>query len=73
LVGYGYGDGSDSDDKQVFYNKEFVNKFFQFHTFEEASNFTAIWFKELKHNPTEFTSDWPAILDKGCSYREELL
>lgn len=26
LVGYGYGDGSDSDDKQVFYNKEFVNK-----------------------------------------------
>lgn len=33
----------------------------------------SIWFKEMKHNPTEFTSDWPALMDRGCEYREELL
>lgn len=51
----------------------YLSLVFQFHTFEEASNFIGIWFKELKHNPTEFTQDWPALLDKGCQYREELL
>ena len=46
---------------------------YQFQSFEEASNFIAVWFKELKHNPTEFTQDLPALLDGACDYREEII
>ena len=29
--------------------------------------------KELKHNPTDFAQDFPALIDRGLQYREELL
>lgn len=32
-----------------------------------------IWYKELKHNPTDFAQDFPALIDRGLQYREELL
>lgn len=31
------------------------------------------WFRVLQHNPTEFTSDLPALLDAGLEYRTEVL
>jgi deoxyribodipyrimidine photolyase len=49
----------------VFYNKEFVNQFFQFKSYEEAGKFIVQWIKELKHNPTEFAQDFPALIEKG--------
>ena len=33
----------------------------------------SMWFKEMKHNPTEFTNDWPSLVEKGCEYREDLI
>ena len=80
-----FGDDFSDDDAQVFYNKEFVNKckfkiitatiliVFTFKTFQEASDWIKSWFREKKHNPTEFTQDLPALIDKGLDYRTELI
>ncbi len=61
------------DDDQAFYNKEFVNQFFQFKSYAEAGKFIVQWIKDLKHNPTEFAQDFPALIEKGQEYREEIL
>ena len=80
-----FGDECSNDDTEVFYNKEFVNKckfenllltkpiVFTFRTFEEAADWIKTWIKDKKHNPTEFTQDLPALMDKGLDYRKELI
>jgi hypothetical protein len=55
------------------YSKSFVNAFFSFKNFAEARVWLGRWFKVLRHNPTEFTADLPALLDRGLEHRAELL
>ena len=73
-VGY-YEEDQNSDEPgdEALYSKSFVNAFFAFQDFEEASAYLTKWFRVLQHNPTEFTSDLPALLDKGLEYRAEIL
>ena len=56
------------DDEQVFYSKDFVNKFFAFESYSQASEWIIEWFRELKHNPTDFTKEFPALVDAGTDY-----
>ena len=63
----------DEDQEELLHNKQFVNKFFSFSTFEEATEWIQKWYKEMKHNATEFTSDFPALIDSGTDYRSEKL
>ena len=62
-----------SNDEQVFYNKEFVNKFFTLKNWTEAADWIVAWFKVQKHNPTDYASDFPILLEHGCEYRQELI
>ena len=69
--------GSDSDDdkgdEQVFYNKKFIHQFYQFTTYKQAADYIVDWIKVKGNNPTDFTQDFPDLLDKGLEYRDELL
>ena len=42
-------------------------------SYKEAADWIFKWFKELKHNPTDFTQEYPALIDSGIAYRKELL
>jgi len=73
-VNYNWADDYDGQgDEQVFYNKQFVHHFFSIGTYSEATEWIVKWIKEKGHNPTEFTQDLPALLEKGLEFREELL
>jgi len=61
----------DSGEDQVMYNKEFVHQFYQHKNFKEAVAWIVKWFKELKHNTTDFTAEYPALIDCGTDYRKE--
>lgn len=71
----GYYDEDDDDEPgdETMYSKRFVNAFFGFQDLNEAGKFMVKWFRELKHNPTEFTSDLPALLEKGLEYRNDVV
>lgn len=68
-----YEEDEDAPDDEVLYSKSFVTAFFSFKSFGEARVWLGRWFKVLRHNPTEFTADLPALLEKGLEYRAELL
>ena len=62
-------DFDDDDDDQMLHSKEFVNRFYQFATYDEATLWIIKWFKDKKHNTTEFTTEFPALIDSGTDYR----
>jgi len=72
-VDLNFMDDDDDDDDQFLHSKEFVNKFYQFSSYQESTNWIIKWFKELKHNTTEFTTEFPALIDSGTDYRTEKL
>jgi len=63
----------DEDEEQLLYSQEFVNKFFEFKNYEQATDWILKWYKEMKHNTTEFTNEFPALIDCGTDYRTEKL
>lgn len=73
-TGGGYYDEDEAPpDDEVLYSKSFINAFFGFKNFSETRVWLGKWFKVLRHNPTEFTSDLPALLEKGLEHRTEVL
>ena len=68
---YAYDD--EDDDDQLTFSKEFVFKFFEFKTFTEATDWIHNWYNKMKHNTTEFTSEFPALVDQATDYRKEKL
>ena len=63
----------DDDDAEFFFNKEFVDRIEQTKTFEEAAASIQEWVKVLKHNVTEFSMDFPAVLERAVETREQNL
>jgi hypothetical protein len=43
-------------------NMEFVKAFDSFGTFNKAAGFIEDWIRTKKHNATDFTNDYPAVL-----------
>lgn len=72
-VGYYEENDEEAVEDEILYSKSFVNAFLGFKNFAEARVWLGRWFKVLRHNPTEFTADLPALLEKGLEYRTELL
>ena len=66
-------DDFDDDDENMLHSKDFVNRFFSFSSYQEATAWINKWFKEMKHNTTEFTTEFPALIDSGTDYRTEKL
>lgn len=50
-------------------NKEFVKSFDNMGSFHKASGFIEDWIRTKKHNPTEFATDFPAVLERGKTIR----
>lgn len=61
------------EDEQLLHSKDFVNKFYEFTTYQQATEWILKWYKEMKHNTTEFTNEFPALIDTGTDYRSEKL
>lgn len=51
----------------------FVSQFDKFTSFEQAAAFIEDWIRVKKHNSTDFTSDFPAVLERGKQIRSLLL
>lgn len=66
-------DGDNNYGEELLYSKEFVNKFYEFKTYQQATGWILKWYKEMKHNTTEFTNEFPALIDCGSDYRLEKL
>lgn len=66
-------DDMEDEDDMLLHSKEFVNKFYQFDSYDQATAWIIKWFKEMKHNTTEFTTEFPALIDSGTDYRTEKL
>lgn len=73
VQGYYDEDEEDEPGDEALYSKRFVNAFFGFQDIAEAGQFMVRWFRDLKHNPTEFTADLPALLEKGLEYRNDVV
>jgi hypothetical protein len=48
---------------------EFVKAFDSFGTFNKAAGYIEDWIRTKKHNATDFTNDYPAVLQRGKSIR----
>jgi len=64
---------SDIEDGSLLYDAEFVNKFFELHSYAEAADWINTWYRQKGNNITNFTQDLPVIIDKALDYRDELL
>jgi hypothetical protein len=68
-----FGDSDGEDQNQgAFHNVQFVGKFFEFISFEQAADFIYDWIKVKKHNATEFTQDYPALIGSALEFKKEL-
>ena len=54
-------------------NKKFIEAFDNFCTFSKAAGFIEDWIRTKKNNPTDFTTDFPALLERGKLIRAILL
>ena len=54
-------------------NMEFVKQFDKFASFNKASGFIEDWIRTKKHNSTDFTNDFPAIIERGKQLRKILI
>ena len=61
------------DEEQIEPNIEFVRAFDGFVTFNRAASFIEDWIRNKKNNSTDFTNDFPAILERGKTIRRILL
>ena len=61
------------DEEAVEPNLEFVKAFDNFGTFNKAACFIEDWIMNKKNNATDFTNDFPAVLERGKMLRNCLL
>lgn len=54
-------------------NKKFVEAFDNFCSFSKAAGFIEDWIRTKKNNATDFTTDFPAVLERGKLVRAILL
>jgi hypothetical protein len=54
-------------------NQEFVRAFDHFGSFAKAAGYIEDWIRSKKNNATDFTNDFPAVLERGVSIRRVLL
>ena len=54
-------------------NLKFVNAFDSFSSFIKAAGFIEDWIRTKKNNPTDFSSDFPAVLKRGLLIRNILM
>ena len=63
----------DMEEEVVEPNMEFVRQFDKFGKFHKAAGFIEDWIRTKKHNATDFTNDFPAVLDRGKKLRKVLI
>ena len=54
-------------------NMEFVKQFDKFASFNKAAGFIEDWIRTKKHNSTDYTNDFPAVLERGKRLRNILI
>jgi hypothetical protein len=50
-----------------------VRAFDHFGSFAKAAGYIEDWIRSKKNNATDFTNDFPAVLERGCSVRRVIL
>jgi hypothetical protein len=66
-------DGDEEDEQMEPPNMSFVLPFDNFCSFGKAAGYIEDWIRTKKNNPTEFTNDLPAIIDRAKLIRRVLL
>lgn len=61
------------DEETLEPNLDFVREFDKFHSFSKAAAFIEDWIRSKKNNATDFTNDFPALLDRGVAIRRLLI
>lgn len=54
-------------------NWDFVKHFDTFVTYSKAAGFVEDWIRTKKNNPTDFATDFPAVVNRGVLVRKILL
>lgn len=54
-------------------NQRFVQAFDTFASYPKAASFIEDWIRTKKNNPTDFSNDFPAVLNRGVLIRKILL
>jgi hypothetical protein len=60
---------NDDEEEVVEPNMEFVKAFDSFGSFNKAAGFIEDWIRTKRHNATDFTNDFPAVLERGKTVR----
>jgi hypothetical protein len=63
----------DLDEEVVEPNLEFVKQFDKFASFHKAAGYIEDWIRTKRHNATDFTNDYPAVLERGKQIRNTLI
>lgn len=61
------------DEEAVEPNSEFVKQFDHFGSFTKAAGFIEDWIRSKKNNATDFTNDFPAVIERGKQIRKIIL
>ena len=52
---------------------EFVRQFDKFSSFNRAAGFIEDWIRTKRHNATDYTNDFPALIERGKSIRKVIV
>lgn len=63
----------DEEDDQMEPNMKFIEPWDNFCSFSKAAGFIEDWIRTKKNNATDFTTDFPALLERGKSVRTILI
>lgn len=63
----------DLEEEVVEPNMEFVRQFDKFSSFHRAAGFIEDWIRTKRHNATDYTNDFPAVIDRGKHIRQVLV
>lgn len=63
----------DEEDDQMEPNMKFIEPWDSFCSFSKAAGFIEDWIRTKKNNATDFTTDFPALLERGKSVRAILI
>jgi hypothetical protein len=63
----------DLDEEVVEPNMEFVRQFDKFSSYPRAAGFIEDWIRTKRHNATDYTNDFPAVVERGKQIRKILV